>query len=156
VPWADTGQTSPSLRTTTSEQELRSHAYDDASGASGIGTCRGACSACPDGWRRQTGLHSRRSAPAFSRRMLTGAGAFRRERCFTTFGATPKRQSRRWKIRSQRTTRGEGPGNEQQAKGCEPENEGDEDQHQKGPGALRLRLAVFAAKLTPHLPQVRR
>jgi len=45
---------------------------------------------------------------------------------------------------------------QQQAEKSEQKNENDERRHRNGPGDLRLRLAVFAANLTPHFAQVGR
>ena len=84
--------------------------------------------------------------------MRNGAVAFGRERGCAAFERVFGRVSC-WEIRRQGAPQDEGHGEEeQQAEDYEPENEGVEDQHQKGPDALRLRLAVFAAglKLPPH------
>ena len=94
-------------------RSLRSHAYGAARGSPGIGTCGKACSAWPDGWRRQTGLHAWRSAPTLARRMSNGAVVFGRERGFTTFGKVFGRVSCR-EFSRQSALQGEAPDEERQ------------------------------------------
>lgn len=84
--------------------------------------------------------------------------AFRRVKGCTACGGAFKRVNRR-EMNRQHALRGDGcDEEEQQAEDYEPEDKGDEDQHQKGPGALRLLQAVIAIRLqlTPHFPQIRR
>lgn len=72
----------------------------------------------------------------------------------TACGGAFKRVNRR-EMNRQHALRSDGcDEEEQQAEDYEPENKGDEDQHQHGPGALRLWLAVFSAKLPPHFAKV--
>jgi len=89
--------------------------------------------------------------------MCTGAAAHRRPVWCLACASAFRRQSNQG-ISLQPSTRIGGPCDEQQAEDYEPENEGDEDQHQKGPHGLRLRQAVIAIglQLTPHFPQIRR
>jgi len=131
------------------------HAHGAASGSPGIGTCGEASSACQSGWRRQTGLHAWRSAPAFSRRMRDTA-AFRRVMNRMADGSAFKRVSRR-EMDFQHALRSDGcDEEEQQAEDHEPDNEGDEDRHQNRQNTLRLRLAVIATGLqfAPQFAQV--
>jgi hypothetical protein len=88
--------------------------------------------------------------------MPDGAVVFGRERGCTDFDKVFGRVSC-WEIRRQGAPQDEGHGEEeQQAEDYEPENEGIEDQHRKGPCGLWLLQAVIAIglQLTPHFPQV--
>jgi hypothetical protein len=54
----------------------------------------------------------------------------------------------RWEMNRQHALRSDGcDEEEQQAEDYKPENEGDEDQHQNGPDALRLQQAVIVTGL---------
>lgn len=88
--------------------------------------------------------------------MGNGAVEFGQERGCAAFERVFGRVSC-WEIRRQGAPQDEGHGEEeQQAEDYEPENEGDEDQHQKGSDALRMWLAVIATGLqfAPQLAQV--